>query len=122
MNKKLEIKTKSGNLFIFNSETDRIKFKNESTISIGYGGEVLSHTKLDYEETIEWIQILEVMKGLFEEESRGVGSLETYKTNLLSIIDSFIQKSEENNLFEQVEAFKTIRTFVSQDIINERDE
>ena len=44
-------------------------------------------------------------------------SVETYKKNLLTIIDSLIEKCIEHNLNRQVLAFNTIKHLIINDVI-----
>ena len=48
-------------------------------------------------------------------------SIEIYKKNLLSIIDSLIGKCIEHNLNRQVLAFNTIKTLIICDVITDEE-
>lgn len=49
-------------------------------------------------------------------------SLETFRLNLIEIIDEFIKTCERNKLFEQIVAFKTVRDLIVKDIIQDHQD
>lgn len=47
-------------------------------------------------------------------------TIETYKRNLLEIIESLIEKCKENSLEEQITAFETVKHLILRDVINDK--